>query len=198
MSENDPDLDALRQVAAGGPARQRGIAELFERYEGKFRRYYRRHRLSDYDAQDIVQDVFVKIVRACDGESFREETKPAIWLWTIARNTMLYHFRKTGRQPETSEIDGTDADATAVVADKAKGIDNLEDCVGDALDRFEHDQPERGSTIRLATIEGWSTKELAEVLDRSLGATREFLSQCRKQFAPYVAPCRDYLAPEGA
>ena len=44
---------------------------------------------SKTDSQDIVQEVFVKIVRACDAGSFREETKPAIWLWTIARNAML-------------------------------------------------------------------------------------------------------------
>ena len=70
---------------------------------------------------------------------------------------------------------------------------NATECVKIAKIAFEKDHPERAKAIELSAIEGWTIKELAVFLDRSEGATREYLSQCRKFLKPYTEPCREYL-----
>jgi len=68
----------------------------------------RRWRLSPEDAADVSQEVFQALATHIDGfqrdgagQSFRG------WLWTIARNKMLDHFRRAARQPNAAG--GSDA-----------------------------------------------------------------------------------------
>jgi hypothetical protein len=42
----------------------------------------------------------------------------------------------------------------------------------------------------------WSIAEVAELLERNPGATREYLSQCRKLLRPFLEPCRALLMEE--
>ena len=60
------------------------------------------------------------------------------------------------------------------------------DCVRRAWRAFTADHPQRAEALNLAILEEWSPVELADYLGRSYGATREYLSQCRKVLRGYV------------
>jgi len=182
------DHACLKLLEAGGKEAERGISILFNRYALPFKRYFVKHGLSFADAEDLVQDAFVSIVRHAKG--FRGECDIKIWLWKIARNTMLSQFRKKNHHHE--DIDD--------LADILPGKEmpecaslSLDECVKRAFLRFSKQQSEKAEVLTLASVQGWSTKELAEFLGRTLGATREYVSQCRKHFKPYLEPCRDFL-----
>ncbi|NWF35141.1 RNA polymerase sigma factor [Mariprofundus sp. KV] len=184
---NDEEL-CLNKIRKGGIDREEGISELFELYSLPFKRYFIKHRLSAADADDLVQESFINIVRYCS--TFRNECEIRIWLWKIARNCMLTFFRKQKAPHE--EIDGY----SETIPDPKTCVDpgpTLEDCVKRAFLRFSEQDHERAEMLTLATIQGWTTKELAELLGRSLGATREYISQCRKHFKPFLDVCRDYI-----
>ena len=63
----------------------------------------------------------------------------------------------------------------------------LEDaaCVRRAWRAFAADHPERAEALERAVLEEWNTAELAAFLNRSAGATREYVSQCRKVWRGY-------------
>lgn len=182
----------MEAIARGGQARSHGVKWLYEQYRPKFRLYFLKNRVPESEAEDVVQDTFVNIVRFC--ADFRSEADVAVWMWKVARNAMISHFRKVGRKPVLVDVDSHEAgrsDATHTRDD----VGGLDECVRNAFARFSAQEPERASALRLVAIEGWSSKELAAHLERSPGATREYVSQCRKVFRPFVQPCHEYLTP---
>lgn len=183
------DDECLRQIRRGGRERVAGISALFKAHAQPFKRYFIKHRQSPEDAEDMVQDTFVSIVRGAAG--FRHDCPARIWLWTVAKNTLLMRVRK--HKPDCDDIDEmADVLADPAGAQRDSGA-TLDDCVQDAFRRFGADHSGKAEVLTLATIHGWSTEELAAFLNRTLGATREYISQCRKFFKPYLEPCRDWL-----
>ncbi|RMH12774.1 MAG: RNA polymerase sigma factor [Gammaproteobacteria bacterium] len=182
------DEECLTFIRLGGKKAEQGIAQLYRRYSRPFKRYFIRHGLSQDIAEDLVQETFLNVVRHCS--TFRNDCEIKVWLWKIARNAMLGFLRK--QKPAHEDIDEwIDALPDCEVAECASL--SLEECVREAFQRFGQDHRERAETLTLAAVQGWSTAELAEFLGRSLGATRQYVSQCRKFFKPYLEPCREFL-----
>lgn len=185
------DADCLEMIARGGAARRAAVNWLYNEYQPRFRLYFLKNRVPEAEAEDVVQDTFVSIVRFID--KFRSESDVAVWLWKVARNCLIDHVRRSGRKPHLVDVDLMEAQATEASGQKNDPGGGLDECVGSAFQAFSERDPERASALRLVAIEGWSGKEIAEYLGRTPGAAREYLSQCRKFFKPFLAPCQDYL-----
>ena len=71
--------------------------EVFERYGTDVHRYFRRLTGSTSDADDLAQEVFLRIVRA-EGDYQARERERA-WLFRIARNVFLDDWRRSHRRP---------------------------------------------------------------------------------------------------
>lgn len=191
-----PTADALlEQLSQGGESRRQAIASLYRRFAPRFRRYFRSHRLVDAEVEDLVQDVFVKVVRSC-GE-FRGEARADTWLWAIARNSLISRFR--ARLPDMA-LDDLDIDqicaadpALQAAPPGATPPGGVDDCVQRGIGRFGQDFPDRARAIGFLVIEEWSIEDIARALGRTPGATREFLSQCRKKLRPYIEECLELL-----
>jgi len=182
------DNTCLNLIRAGGKSSERGVSMLFNRYAVPFKRYFIKHGLALADAEDMVQETFVSVIRHCAG--FRNECDIKIWLWKVARNAMLSHFRKKKHNHEDIDeladfLPGKEVPECASLS--------LDECVKKAFTRFRDDHAGKAETLTLAAVQGWTTKELSEFLGRTLGATREYVSQCRKHFKPYLEPCREFL-----
>lgn len=183
----------LHRIAEGGAARQAAIAELYRRYAGRFRGYFRNHRLSDETAEDLVQELFIKVVRACG--DFRGDARADTWLWAIARNTLMSHLRS--RLPEMN----MDDDQLQALADTLPALqtsapqpaDDVDGCVSAGIGEFSRVFPERGQVMVLLVQNEWSAEQIAGFLGRTPGATREYLSQCRKKLKPYIEHCLELL-----
>jgi RNA polymerase sigma-70 factor (ECF subfamily) len=106
-----------------------------------------------YDAEDVVHDVFVKLLTRLDGCQPTQATFPA-WLVCVARNEALDHLRRTARR-RCEQID------EATVPDRDRGHD---DDVTDAIARLPRDQRE---VFVLRHVAGLKPREIAGRLVRS-------------------------------
>ena len=86
------DLQDIALIKKGGTAQEKGISNLFRRYYPLFFRFYRKNGFSEANSEDLVQDVFVKIINKID--TYKEDCPLSAWMFTIARNTGHSKHRK--------------------------------------------------------------------------------------------------------
>lgn len=183
------DEACVQNILLGGRSRADGVAELYRRYAPRLLGYFMRQRVSRERAEDLVQDVFVNIVRHCG--SYRGESLITTWIWSIARNVLIDHFRRE-RNVQVLDLDDLDDDG----GDPALRVESgtgLEECVQRAFAQFAADHHDRAETLALVAFEGWDMAELAAYLKRTPGAVREYVSQCRKKLRPYLDRCREFI-----
>jgi RNA polymerase sigma-70 factor (ECF subfamily) len=170
------------------------VEKLYRAYAARVRAYFRRHGATEQTAEDLTQETFYKVF--ANIARFRGQGHPAAWLWKIARNTLLDAART---QPKTELAWSEDGDAETGIADPDAEPDetaeahNLRDCVRRGFRRLEAEQPERAACLRWVVNDGLSMEQIAHLIDRSIGATREYLSQCRKKLRDYLIHCREFV-----
>lgn len=181
----------LANLRAGGNVREQAITNLYREYAGRMRAYFINHRASASDADDWVQECFVRIVKSID--SFRGDSPLAAWIWTIARNVMLDALRK--KNPSAPVDDALLFNLVSENTDHIEHLqdEELEDCVNKRFGEFQTNEPERAQLIVWAVIDKLRMKDIAEILGRTPGATREYVSQCRKKLRGYLEPCLELL-----
>lgn len=182
----------LHRVAAGGAAAFKALEELYLAYQGPIVNRLLGARLTRQDADDVLHKVFVKVAEKA--RQWRGEGPAGGWLWAIVAHALADAKREALRNsPPDGPSDGAGS-LDNVAAPPPSVAEALQRCVLGALQRFEREHPDRADAIRLAYFQGWSTAELAPYLGRTLGATREFLCQCRKFAKPFFEPCETYLS----
>lgn len=98
MSETDEELALL--VQQGKTER---FGDLVERYEAKLLRYARKFLLDPDDAQDIVQDIFIKAYENL--QSFDASRRFSPWIYRIAHNEFVNALKKRESRRTTFAID---------------------------------------------------------------------------------------------
>jgi RNA polymerase sigma factor (sigma-70 family) len=88
LSEAASDENLLAGYAAGDA---RAFAELYDRHERAVYRYFLRQGAAPALAEDLLQDTWLSVVR--NAETFEPRAKFTTWLYTIARNKMVDHWR---------------------------------------------------------------------------------------------------------
>ena len=77
-------------------------AELFERHHRSVFGFLRRMEGSAQDAEDLTQEVFLRVLRALD--QYQERALERAWVFRIARNVWLDHRRALGRAPQAGPV----------------------------------------------------------------------------------------------
>ncbi|WP_111718476.1 sigma-70 family RNA polymerase sigma factor [Homoserinimonas sp. OAct 916] len=137
------------------------------------------------DAQDLVQETFVKAFSAFD--SFQQGTNLKAWLYRILTNTFINSYRKKQREPFQGTIDeledwqmggATSRTATASRSAEAEAIDHLPDStVKDALQSIPEDFR---LAVYFADVEGFSYQEIAEIMKTPVGTVMSRLHRGRR------------------
>jgi RNA polymerase sigma-70 factor (ECF subfamily) len=139
------------------------------------------------DAEDLVQETYLKAFRSFVG--FEQGTNLRAWLYRILTNTFINSYRSKKRRPAETELDeGEDlhlyrrlGGLEAVLASRS-AEDELMDWFTDvevknALEAL----PENFRIpVLLADVEGFSYKEIAEMLDIPIGTVMSRLHRGRK------------------
>jgi RNA polymerase sigma-70 factor (ECF subfamily) len=138
-----------------------------------------------YLAEDIFQDVFIRIIDTIRGGRYTEEGKFLPWAMRIAHNLCVDHFRKVKRTPTIKS--GDDKDIFEVLNFTEDGADvcmmkkQSYDRVREMLDRLPEDQRE---VIILRHYADMSFKEIAAMtncsINTALGRMRYGLINLRK------------------
>lgn len=159
------------------------------------------------DAEDLVQETFLKAFRAY--HTFEAGTNLKAWLYRILTNTYINRYRKESRRP--SEVDlgtvedlylyrriGSEESAEAARTTEDKVLDGL---VESDIKKAVEDLPENFRIpVLLADMEGFSYKEIAEILDIPIGTVMSRLHRGRKamQKSLWEFAMKRGLVPEGA
>ena len=165
------DSDLMRQVRSG---RTVALATLFERHHARVYGYCLRMTGNRAAAEDLVQDVFMKMLKY--KATFKDDSELVPWMFGIARNSCLAHLKRlaTDQVPSTS--------AAEEVADEAvhdePHVERQSELVRQALLRLP---PERREVLVLSRYEYKSYDEIARVLDCSVGAVKVRVHRAMKQ-----------------
>ena len=185
------DREALEKLRQTGKPRADAVTYLYRRYAPRFLAYFLRHRLSRRDAEALVEDAFVAIVRSRD--DFFGETRADAWLWASARSALLDHFRS--QRPEEIPDDHplellVSADTPATPAPVA-GSASPAECARDAYAAFAAGHADRAEMLTRVAFDGWGVDDVAAALKRSHDAARAYLGETRDKLSVSLEPCRD-------
>jgi RNA polymerase sigma-70 factor (ECF subfamily) len=190
-NDNGTDQESLNRIRRGGRERTEGVSRLYQAYARRFLAYFLKHRMPREHAEELVQDVFVNVVRHCG--DFRGDTRIDAWMWAIVRNGLIDYVRR--QRPEQSVDEDELIDLAGAVADPPQAESReLADCVRGAFAAFGETFRDRAAVLSLVAFDGWTIDDVAAMLKRTPGATREYLSQCRKKLKAFLEPCREFLA----
>ena len=137
-------------------------------YDTHFERVYRfvffRVRMNKEIAEDITSEIFLKALKHYAG--YDPKQSHTAWIMTIARNTVINHYRDTKAT--------TDIDELAFMLPGLDGREEvtLEDDQWRLCQAMKKLKPKDRRVIELKYIEGYRYKEIAEILGKSAGAAR--------------------------
>lgn len=88
--------EIIRLIRSGGKETQAGCKALYDIHAQHMLSFFiKRGRVSSDEAWDVLQETFVKILKGV--KTFSREEKAKAWIWRIARNCLIDHFRKHSR-----------------------------------------------------------------------------------------------------
>jgi len=133
------------------------------------------------EAEDLVQETYVQATRY--GEKIRSDSNVKAWMFTIMRNRWLKQLRHANLRPELVALDDPAAEHWMMDSEQEPGhlYERLweREEIRVALKQMPHRQRE---IILLRDIEGFSYRELAEILECPVGTVMSRLSRARGKF----------------
>ena len=171
----ESDLDLVRHAQEGDPD---AFAYLFNAHKSRLYSVCLRMTNNTAEAEDLTQDAFMQIFRKLG--TFRGDSALSTWLYRIAVNTVLMHFRKKAlRQVSLDEPFNQDAKQVRREYGSKDGrltgsVDRI------ALTRAIRELPDGYRTIFLLhEVEGYEHQEIAELLDCSVGNSKSQLHKAK-------------------
>jgi DNA-directed RNA polymerase specialized sigma24 family protein len=193
--------EILKQICAGGRAQDVALKALYAAKAAEFKRHFVHKGVRPDVAEDVLQETIVKIFKGAatfHGNGTHSDNSANAWMWTIARNCMNDHLGKSlgsGKQ-ETTVDDAHWADLMQTVAD-TKAYDSAATqavnlCIARGLEDFAGQEPDRARVLMMQ-MDGEDITSIGNRIGRTMAATKEYLSQCRKKVASYIAHCQVLL-----
>jgi RNA polymerase sigma factor (sigma-70 family) len=140
----------------------------------------RRIVLSHDDANDVMQNVFVKAWSNI--ETFRNDSKLSTWLYRIAVNESLDFMRRRKNAPTVSADDADTGVANALLADKYFDGDETEAQLQQAISRLPEVQR---MVFNMRYYDEMKYSDMSKVLGTSVGALKASYHIAVKKISDY-------------
>ncbi len=178
-------IDEAALVAQAREGDVRAFSELVRRYEGKIFRLAQHVTQNREDAEDVLQETFMKAYEHLD--QFQGNSKFYTWIVRIAVNQALMKLRRRKTDKSVSLDETIDTGEDTVVREIAAWDENPEarfsrEELGQILDTaIQSLEPPYRSVFVLRDIDELSTEETAEALGLSVPAVKSRLLRARLQ-----------------
>nr|WP_243751626.1 sigma-70 family RNA polymerase sigma factor [Niastella caeni] len=153
--------------------------ELYHRFSPKMYAVCLRYASNVEDAQDLLQEGFIKVYRNL--HHFRAEGSFEGWIRRVFVNTSIEHFRKKSTklamvtEKEEGTIEDTDITALENLAEK------------DIIKIVQELSPGYRTVFNLYVVEGYSHKEIGDMLGISEGTSKSQLARAKSVLQKKVA-----------
>jgi RNA polymerase sigma-70 factor (ECF subfamily) len=157
----------------------RTTEDLWNEFSRELRRFILRRVSDPTDADDILQDVFVKLHTRID--TLRDEDRIAPWLYRIARNTLIDYYRDrrlTVPVPETLVVEDEPAESDAA-SHIASGLTGMVDCLPDKYRQ----------AVTLSELQGVPQQQVADRLGLSLSGAKSRVQRGRGLLRDALLDC---------
>lgn len=150
--------------------------QFFERFKGKMFALCLRYANSREDAEDVLQEGFVKVFR--DLGQYTGTGNLEGWVRKVFVNTALQHLQRQKKNLITLELDGQDF----------PDDDEPEPCLGDEpaaknmIRILQQLPPGFRAVFNLYILEGYSHPEIADILGISVGTSKSQLLRAKSHF----------------
>jgi len=195
------DEELLARYAAGDAS---AFAVLVRRHEGPVYHFVLRQVRSPAVAEDVVQDVFLRIVQGAG--DFKGHSRFTTWCFTIARNLCIDHLRKAALRRHPSLDQATDAadrgseegpslgERTAdphprAAVDRTAIGAELKDHIGRAVDELPDDQRE---VFLLREVAHLPFKEIAAITGVAENTVKSRMRYALERLQRALAEYEDY------
>lgn len=165
------------------------LEELVSLYQGRLFTFFRRLGAKIEDAEDLVQETFVKVIRHID--TYKPEAKFSAYIYRIAKNGWIDFLRKKGRAHE-SDITKENEDffnQLAISREKTPVEHSLrkemETAIEEALERLSDEQK---MVVVLSDYENMKYREIAETLEIPIGTVKSRIHAAYKNLHEILSP----------
>ncbi len=178
MQTDSRDWDRVRRIQAGD---DRAFDELMARYKRPVTDFVFRLTYGDSEAEDVAQEVFVRVYRAiAGGRVLPGRAEFSTWMFQVARNAAIDHLRRRRRRP-TEPMADREADGGPASPEPAAPASLMARETGariaDAVATLPEDQR---TALVLAEYEDLSHAAIASVMKTSVKSVELRLYRARK------------------
>ena len=180
----DPDRELVEDAQNGS---HEAFASLVSRYQVRVFNMARAATRNDADADDLAQEVFIKVFRGLKG--FRGDSSFRTWLYRVAVNVFRTHHARPGlfgwfRREEPAHADGDDPLAGVPAPGDLETDVGTRQAIDAALRRLPADLR---TAVRLRDIEGLHYQEIADVVGIPIGTVMSRIARGRAALRPMLA-----------
>jgi RNA polymerase sigma-70 factor (ECF subfamily) len=153
--------------------------QIWDEFSTALRAFIRRRVKDDHVADDLLQDVFVRIHDKLD--SLDDDERMAAWLFRIARNVVTDYYRR--RSDDTF-------DEKEVATDQVTRDENINEQVGQWLvNRIAELPEEYREAVTLSELKGVRQTEIAEQVGLSASGAKSRIQRGRKMLKDSLLRC---------
>jgi RNA polymerase sigma-70 factor, ECF subfamily len=154
------------------------VEDIWKKYRAKLLQFVKTRVGNMDDAEDITQDVFLKIFRNID--TLRSEDKLQSWLYQIARNAIADHFDSRKPMSELPDLPQIPEDSST------KALKDLAACLLPMIDELP---PHYRESIMLSEMEGKPHKEISRTLGISPSGSKSRVQRGRALLKDMLLDC---------
>lgn len=173
MSEEQKLLQAASELNT------KALAEIYDIFSPGIYRYAMRLLGDETIAEDCVSETFARFLKSLQERRGPRDNLQA-YLYRIAHNWIVDHYRKDGKTVELSDVLRSEADVPEVEA--AKHI--RQEQVREAIRQLTPDQQR---VILLKYLEDWSNEEVARAMKKPIGAVKSIQHRALKSLYRFLA-----------
>lgn len=172
--------DQIARLLLSPETRRKGFEQLVRQYSETLYWQIRRMVLSHDDANDVLQNVFLKAWSNLD--TFRNDAKLSTWLYRIASNESIDFLRKKNNKPTSSADDEDSSIAQSLMADEYFDGSETEAMLQEAIAKLPEVQR---LVFNMKYFEDMKYTEISKITHTSVGALKASYHFAVKKISEY-------------